>query len=337
MSINIRENLEFQKRYINDIYIKYVKCNLKTDDNGSYEKYERPLYITILVKEEDFNEVVSGISNYENILQDKQNIKKVIFEKYNYDTKIDDIDYAKIKVYCSMPYIFKGLNLVATKNITYESDFLSNSIIIYNDRKLGLQEKRIIKNIETINVSDMAELIDLLSNYESVYNIKHEINKGHEINDKNDLYELFKDQSFMYDKYTDDLKLSDLSESGTKLLMSVNEMVNIISDHYLTSLEMKFVNLLGIYNKFNESVDEKQFCRNYIAVDYYMKLKKETMKSSEFIKYIQKQSRLIYDNQFHMEKERILLSLQNNLLKKQIEEMKKLNELIIKKWEEMNI
>lgn len=257
--VNIKENFEYQKKNIRDVYNKYFEYN-------KLEEAQMEVAVTAIDKRKDIYITVL-IDNFDNIMQILFNLSDECMENYlnkdneylgtfkeiledareieiekSYGLPVIEVSNSKLKIKCMHPYMLKTCKMVFIKNNKMDKEVLKNSCIIFALRDLTLFEKSVLK-----------EKLHIKYKVESLEELKEQIIK-------------------LKPFYNEKNKLSILKNSPER-----DEIIDtsIIEKNYKATLSIDIINVIIEKKYFQESVDNiLKKIYQYIAIYYNKEIDK---------------------------------------------------------------
>lgn len=166
----IVKNLEYQKKYLYDIYNQYIFSDSQetlsdvaiTDMDDEIEVNKN---LNIVIFCDEFNEILKelfyfnelNLEDYEEVL-----IKKSYINSY-------DIDGHKINLNLLHPYLLRGAAIKLIKKINMEA--LEDVSLLISLKKINLFNRKLISksNIRDIAIKDLNELKEILNKFKATY------------------------------------------------------------------------------------------------------------------------------------------------------------------------
>lgn len=166
----IIKNLEYQKKYLYDIYNEYIfSDSQETLSEVAITNVEDEIEVNknlnIVIFCDEFNEILKelfyfhelNLEDYEEVL-----IKKSYINSYH-------IDGHKITLNLLYPYLLRGATIKLIKKINMEA--LEDVSLLISLKKINLFNRKLISkaNIRDIAIKDLNELKEILNNFKATY------------------------------------------------------------------------------------------------------------------------------------------------------------------------
>lgn len=166
----IVKNLEYQKKYLYDIYKQYIFSDYKealseASVTSMEDEIEVNKNLNIVIFCDNFNEILRevfyfnemNLEDYEEVL-----IKKSYINSY-------DIDGHKITLNLLYPYLLRGAVIKLIKKINMEA--LEDVSLLISLKKINLFNRKLVSkaNIRDVEIKDLNELKEILNKFKATY------------------------------------------------------------------------------------------------------------------------------------------------------------------------
>ncbi|MGU8801355.1 hypothetical protein ACV3W2_07750 [Clostridium perfringens] len=166
----IIKNLEYQKKYLYDIYSQYIFSNSKENLSevaltSIDDEIEVNKNLNIVIFCDEFNWILKELFYFDEInLEDYEEvlIKKSYINSY-------DIDGNKITLNLLHPYLLRGAVIKLIKKINMEA--LEDVSLLISLKKINLFNRKLVSkaNIRDVEIKDLNELKEILNKFKATY------------------------------------------------------------------------------------------------------------------------------------------------------------------------